>query len=337
MLSKGSVLVVDDEINLCRVLGAKLAKSGFSVIAVHDGQQAIDKIRETAFDVVLLDLMLPKVDGLSALEEIRSLDNDLPIIVMTACESADAVEKASNHGVSAYVNKPFDLESLVQLVQATSSGSSKRSNKDAAESSILFTKDQPVTLEILNGRTSGLYLSRIESKDDRTLCVLAPCHDDEVLSVVPRTPVRVGIAARDAYYSFNSYVLDLKLSETPILVLDKPGVIYRSQRRRQPRSDFEVDVHYAKIANESDRPDALLIGRSCDLSAGGIRMLARDQLRPGDLVYLETDSTGEIGPVTGVGEVLRSAVSESEPEHVVAMQFRRIRGNLGPVGGSETR
>ena len=83
MVTKGNVLVVDDEVNLCRILGAKLAKSGYSVVAVHDGQQAVDKVRESDFDVVLLDLILPKMDGLTALAEIRGMRSTLPVIVMT--------------------------------------------------------------------------------------------------------------------------------------------------------------------------------------------------------------------------------------------------------------
>ena len=146
MLSKGSILVVDDEINLCRILGAKLAKSGFSVVAVHDGQQAIDRVRETSFDIVLLDLILPKVDGLSALAEIRNLDNDLPVIVMTACESSETMERARRHGVSAYVNKPFDLDSLVELVQTTSAGITKRDGKKTQSSTVLFARSQPITI-----------------------------------------------------------------------------------------------------------------------------------------------------------------------------------------------
>jgi CheY-like chemotaxis protein len=327
MLSKGSVLVVDDEVNLCRILGAKLAKNGFSVVAVHDGQQAIDKVREANFDVVLLDLILPKMDGLSALEEIRSLDGDLPIIVMTACESSEALERARSQGVCAYVNKPFDLDSLVDLVKTTSAGSARRQNKRSADSTVLFTKHQPVTLEILNGRICGVFPSRIEHKDEHTLSLLAPTSDGCVIDVSPRTPVRVGLAANDAYYSFNSYVLAVRSTQVPLIVLDKPGVIYRTQRRQSPRLSAEVGVRYGRIPDENARPDALASGRSCDVSAGGIKMVALDQLAPGDLVYLETEAAGSFGPITAVGEVLRS--NQSDAGYVVAMRFKRVSGNLG--------
>lgn len=332
MLSKGSILVVDDEINLCRILGAKLAKSGFSVVAVHDGQQAIDKVRESSFDVVLLDLILPKMDGLSALAEIRNFDSDLPVIVMTACEGSEAMDRARSHGVSAYVNKPFDLDSLVELVRVTSAGSVRREDRRTPDSSILFMKNQPIVLEILNGRTSGLFPSRIESRDEHTVSVAAPESEGSIVAVNPRTPVRVGLAARDAYYSFNSYILDSRHSgNTPIIVLDKPGVIYRTQRRQSPRFAIEMDLRYGIIADEDARPEDLSEGKSRDLSSGGIKMVVANRLSPGDLVYLETERVGNVGPISAVAQVLRSKQCESESDYVVAMQFKKVSGNLGSL------
>ena len=330
MFSKGSVLVVDDEINLCRILGAKLAKSGYSVVAVHDGQQAIDKVRESEFDVVLLDLILPKVDGLSALAQIRSFNHDLPVIVMTACGSAESLETARNHGVSAYINKPFDLDNLVELVQSTSAAASdSRKNKCMANGTVLFMRQQPIALEVLNGKTSGVFHSVIESKDERTLLVIAPMRDGEVIEVPPRTPIRAGLGANDAYYSFNSYVLANRSGNPPILVLDKPGVIYRTQRRQSPRMPLDAVILYGKVTDEDSKPEQFTSGRSCDMSSGGIRIITAERLDPGDLVYLEADAVAGVGPITAVAEVLRTKPVDSEPKFTVAMKFRKIRGNLG--------
>lgn len=138
MATKGNVLVVDDEINLCRIVGAKLAKSGYNVTTVHDGLQAVEKVRESRFDIVLLDLILPKMDGLTALAEIRKLYAKLPVIVMTACEDAESLEQAKSHGVSAYVNKPFDLDSLVSLISDTSGRGDSAGGKDMPNSTVLF-------------------------------------------------------------------------------------------------------------------------------------------------------------------------------------------------------
>ncbi|HPP73598.1 MAG TPA: response regulator [Armatimonadota bacterium] len=333
MLSKGSVLVVDDEVNLCRILGAKLARSGFSVAAVHDGQQAIDKIREADFDVVLLDLILPKLDGLSALAEIRNLNNNIPVIVMTACESSEALETAKNHGVCAYINKPFDLDNLVELVQQTSVNSTRLHGKSIPDDTTLFAKFQPVVLEVLNGRIGGFYPTRIESRDDRTISLLAPVRDGSLVDISPRTPVRVGLAANDAFYSFNSYVLALKDAlDDPVVVLDKPGVIYRTQRRQSPRYKIETDIRYGRISAEDAIPTGFATGKSYDISSSGIKVLIPDFLEPGELVYLETDRCGSVGPFTAVGEVLRAKESNTDDDqYVVAMRFKQLKGNLGSI------
>ena len=174
MVTKGSVLVVDDEINLCRIIGAKLAKSGYDVVAVHDGRQAVEKVRDSEFDVVLLDLILPKMDGLSALAEIRKLKSALPVIVMTACENAEVLEEARSQGVSAYVNKPFDLDTLVSLVANTSRPGDSGYGRNLANSTILFIKHQAVSLEIQNGVSGKVYWTEVFDKDDHTLSVTCP-------------------------------------------------------------------------------------------------------------------------------------------------------------------
>lgn len=332
MSSKGSVLVVDDEVNLCRILGAKLARSGFSVVAVHDGEQAIEKVRKSDFDVVLLDLILPKVDGLSALATIRSLDKDLPVIVMTACESPEALEIARSHGVAGYINKPFDLDSLVEMVCATSCALSERQDKCAAGTSVLFAKNQPITIDILNGRVHESFPSRIENRDEHTLTVLAPTADGCVINVMPRTSVRIGLPANDAYYSFNSLVLAANFDETPTLVVGKPSVIYRTQRRQHTRHRVEVDVRIGVVVDETSEPESLYEAVSCDISAGGIRIISAKRLEPGDLVYLETDSSDLFGRLTAVAEVLRSKESSSGEGFDTALRFKKLEGDLGMLG-----
>lgn len=323
MLSSRSVLVVDDEINLCRILGAKLAKSGFSVVAVHDGQQAIDKVRESNFDVVLLDLMLPKVDGLSALAEIRNMNHDMTVIIMTACENSEALETAKSHGVSAYINKPFDLDNLVELVQSTSTSSIKHQCKRSADSTVLFSKGKSVSLDILNGRAALPYQCLIEGRDERALSIVMPFYDGRLIDVTPRTPVRVGLAANDAYYSFNSYVSSVRDEEPPVVVIDKPGVIYRSQRRQSQRFNVEMDIKLGKISDEFARPDRFFAGKSCDLSAGGIKLITSEPLTPGDMVYVETDKSSVFTPINAMARVLRTEQTAGS-DFSVAMQFKEL-------------
>lgn len=332
MVTKGSVLVVDDEINLCRILGAKLAKSGYDVVAVHDGAQAVEKVRESDFDVVLLDLILPKMDGLTALAKIRSMRGALPVIVMTACESADALEQARSHGVSAYVNKPFDLDSLVNLVACTSQARIAGTDRKLPESTVLFGQGQAVTVEIQNGHGARIYSSCICAKNDRTLSVEAPREGGGVLCVPPRTSVRVALAGRDAHYSFLSQVVDSSTDLEQVLVLDKPRVIYRAQRREHPRTEISVPLRYARMG---DGDEALRPARTQDLSLGGACIIVPEEVLPGEMLRVEIRPKSTKDTMSLVAQVLRAkrrTVSE-DPDFILGCKFatpdERIKKLLG--------
>ncbi len=322
MVTKGSVLVVDDEINLCRILGAKLAKSGYDVVSVHDGLQAVEKVRESDFDVVLLDLILPKMDGLTALAKIRGMRRGLPVIVMTACENAEALEEAKSHGVSAYVNKPFDLDSLVTLVQCTSQARVPSPDRVMPETTVLFAKGQPVTVEIQNGCGAKTYPSCISHKDDQTLSLAAPRTEDGVLRVAPRTSVRVALAARDAHYSFVSHVISSTDEPEPVLVLDKPRVIYRAQRREHPRHAMAMPVRYARLTDD-EAEMVFESGVTRDLSVGGTCMVVPEELLPGEMLRVEIKPKSAKDTLSLTAQVMRSR-RDGDPaksDHIIGCRF----------------
>ena len=327
MVTRGNVLVVDDEVNLCRILGAKLAKSGYSVVAVHDGLQAVEKVRESDFDIVLLDLILPKMDGLTALAEIRNLRNTLPVIVMTACENADAYEQARHYGVSAYVNKPFDLDNLVSLVTDTSLSTASVRSKNLPKSTVLFVKNQPITIEYQNGHGPKTFGSCIYDKDDRTLSVLAPVMGDKVVDIAPRTSVKVGLASRDAFYSFNTQVLKANRVPERVIVLDKPGVIYRIQRREYTRVLTRVPVHYSCDSQSSSE---LKLAQTRDISLGGASIVVHDDVHPGDVLRVELHPKTDSAVIGAVAHVLRSHPNDDfrEGGTVLGCRFTSIDDSL---------
>lgn len=326
MLSKGSILVVDDEVNLCRILGAKLTKNGYSVVTVHDGLQAVERIRETEFDVILLDLILPKMDGLAALAEIRGMNRGTPVIIMSACENIDTVEQAMNSGACAYVKKPFDLDSLVTLVQDTSENASAPAERRSAASSLLFAKNQTVTLDVRNHEGSRTFLTSIEDKDDRSLSVIAPTLSNGTVEISLNTPVRVGLAHGDAHYSFNSFVIARKHNGRPLLVLDKPGAIYRTQRRRSPRKQLRAEARYCSAAGGGAEAESMRKALTLDISSGGICLALDESLSPGQLVYLEVDSPERTGRLSATAEVMhrRDSTEPNTPRYIVGLRFSKI-------------
>lgn len=326
MVTKGNVLVVDDEVNLCRILGAKLTKSGYSVVAVHDGQQAVEKVRESDFDLVLLDLILPKMDGLAALAEIRGISKGLPVIVMTACENPEALAQAKSFGVSAYVNKPFDLDNLVSLVSDTSTHH-ESNDRRLPTATVLFAKDQEVILDIVNGSLSKTYHGWIEHKDDRTLSVSVPRRDDEAGEILPRCSVKAGLAAADAYYSFSTHVLRVLDSPQRIIILDKPGVIYRLQRRQHSRYMLRIPASYC-LAN--DENTELRMGETVDISLGGVKLIVPEEILPGELVKVELRPKTVDDVIRATAQVLRSTRNNNpgEYDYIIACRFTSSEDSL---------
>ena len=111
-----TVLVVDDEPEIVQFVSAVLEDEGFIVTTAADGQQAVEVARKAPPDLVVLDMMLPRLDGAGLAKELRRLQGDVPILLMTA--DGSAAEKASRAGAFAFLSKPFDVHRLLTLVRS---------------------------------------------------------------------------------------------------------------------------------------------------------------------------------------------------------------------------
>ena len=117
MADKPKVLVVDDNPDILILLRTNLRASGFDAVEATNGQVALEKIDSEHPDAVLLDLMMPVMDGWAVLEELRGRVVRPPVIVVSAADARANVARAKELGVAAYVTKPFDLMALVGLVR----------------------------------------------------------------------------------------------------------------------------------------------------------------------------------------------------------------------------
>lgn len=116
-MSLEKILVVDDDKNICELLRLYLEKEGYSVILCHDGQEAVVKFNALNPDLILLDIMLPSLDGWQVCREIRKKSN-VPIIMLTAKgETFDKV-LGLELGADDYVVKPFDTKEIVARIKA---------------------------------------------------------------------------------------------------------------------------------------------------------------------------------------------------------------------------
>ncbi|HIC57449.1 MAG TPA: sigma-54-dependent Fis family transcriptional regulator, partial [Acidobacteria bacterium] len=117
MLDGVSILVVDDEEIIREALYLLLTQEGCHVRMANDGQTAVQVARDESFDAVLLDIIMPKLDGLDALEKIKKFDTDLPVIMMTAKGTASNARQAFKRGAFDFVEKPFKNDDVLVVVR----------------------------------------------------------------------------------------------------------------------------------------------------------------------------------------------------------------------------
>lgn len=111
------ILVVEDEQKIARVLELELTYEGYTVEKTGDGLEALRSYRENEWDLILLDLMLPGMNGLDLLRRIRSGDKETPVILLTAKDEVKDKVEGLDLGANDYVTKPFDIEELLARIR----------------------------------------------------------------------------------------------------------------------------------------------------------------------------------------------------------------------------
>ena len=113
---KKQVLIVDDEPNLRKILAAQLSRDGYDVLLAEDGEQGLSLLREHHIDLVVTDLKMPKVDGMTLLREALAEQPELPIVMITAHGTVDTAVEALKLGAFDYLTKPFDKDEVRAIV-----------------------------------------------------------------------------------------------------------------------------------------------------------------------------------------------------------------------------
>lgn len=119
MPSPHKVLIVEDEKALARALQLKLTAAGFIVAVALDGDEGLAQLAEQKFDVILLDLVMPKRDGFSMLQEMKAKNNKTPVIVSSNLSQQEDIDRAKNLGaVDFYVKSDTSLVEIIEKVKA---------------------------------------------------------------------------------------------------------------------------------------------------------------------------------------------------------------------------
>jgi DNA-binding NtrC family response regulator len=169
---KPIILIVDDDEVMCFTLSDVLKKTSYEVIAVQTGEGALRAFRDSTFDLILLDIVLPDMNGLDVLKKIREIDSDSFVIVMTAYADVQTAVTAMKGGAYDYINKPFEIDELRLIIKKA-----------------LETKE-------LKGEVLRLRSRHSDETRDGEICGISPQMDvvRELISLVgktPRTPVLI--------------------------------------------------------------------------------------------------------------------------------------------------
>ncbi|MFC1646299.1 response regulator transcription factor, partial [Candidatus Omnitrophota bacterium] len=113
------ILVVDDDKDIVERLEAKLKREGYKTVVAYDGREALTRVSKDDPDIVLLDLMLPELNGFDVLQEIRQKHNERwrPVIIVSARDEMDSLKKSYSLEADHYITKPCNLEEIIRGIK----------------------------------------------------------------------------------------------------------------------------------------------------------------------------------------------------------------------------
>ena len=112
------IFVVEDDTDLNRFVSSSLRGAGYDVVSLFDGLQALEKMDEEKCDLLLTDIMMPRMNGFELAESVRVTDKTMPIIFMTAKDDKPSKMLGYNIGIDEYITKPFDIDILLMNIKA---------------------------------------------------------------------------------------------------------------------------------------------------------------------------------------------------------------------------
>lgn len=117
MEQKGNILLVEDEENMHETLKLNLELEGYSITSAYNGAEGLKAVQNEYFDLIIMDIMMPEIDGITATENIRLQHNDVPILILSARSSGSDKVLGLKKGADDYITKPFNLEELLLRVE----------------------------------------------------------------------------------------------------------------------------------------------------------------------------------------------------------------------------
>jgi len=197
------IFLVEDDQNFGMVLKSYLEIHGFYVDWVDDGGKAFGRFQEDNFDICILDVMLPKKDGFTIAREIRMVNENIPLIFLTAKVLKDDVLKGFDVGADDYITKPFDSDVLLHKIKAILKRNKTREQVDQNEFHI--------GKYLFNYKLRAIYLNDVETKMSPREAELLKMLCQAENNLLPRKKVLLAIWGDDSY--FNTRSMDVYITK----------------------------------------------------------------------------------------------------------------------------
>ena len=197
-MNKIKILIVEDDPNLGKILLEYLEVKNFEISLAVDGEDGLDKFLNNSWYILLLDVMMPKKDGFSLARDIRKVDQNIPIIFLTAKSQKDNVIKAFKLGADDYLTKPFSIEELLARIEAILKRVPEKDSKELPEEFSLGSYSYLHNQNLLIDKDNKKYsLTTKENELLKLFCI-------NVNNKVERNAALIKIWGDDSYYNARS-------------------------------------------------------------------------------------------------------------------------------------
>lgn len=187
---KAKILFVEDQRDLSMIVCDTLRQEGYEVTAAYDGIEGLEKCKNNGADLIVADVMMPRLDGFSMAKEIRRISSNVPIIFLTAKSTIDDVEKGFEIGANDYLKKPFELRELLIRIKALLRNKANQPSADQpyiigeysfdTGSQFLRYKDRELALSNIEARILEKLASNIGKTVDASELMIAVWGRDEI-------------------------------------------------------------------------------------------------------------------------------------------------------------
>lgn len=322
----GNILVVDEGVGFCRSLAAKLGSKGYKAEFSFDVTSAVGRVNDGEIDLVVMSCA-GETPCLELIEAVRNLTVDIPVLAFEAPECGRNCRVPDMQDVKIVTLGSWDVQEATQHVCECIEELLRKAGTAAMGNQLLFVPGKQVDVQIQGINQLGNLTSTILHRDDQYL-YLSEIKDSahRAVDIPPRASLKVGVAGKDAHYSFSSQVVTEMHEPDYMLQMGKPVVIYRTQRRKHPRFSVKLPVNVAVYGEEVETDSGKVAGTTQNISRGGMKITVPDYIAPGEAVMLNLMDQRENTTISGMAYVLKATPNPAEKEggFVLSCRFSKV-------------